>query len=190
MLIGNHFFVFFVCRSTVVSLRSPQDRRPLLQVLPLMPPYPLTWRAAGRVTVYRNTKGRQRIPSRGSVRGSSAINCPWCSAVRGDSRDRSRLGWMRVKLLGRTITLDKSRSKSSSGWKYGITQAMLSIEDLWKTWAANVRYSFSSKTVHWEMVLKAGMQSSVPCSVLISGSTLLYAQWWFFVPSIMSLTNS
>lgn len=68
--------ILFVCRSTVVSLRSPQDRSPVLQVLPLMPPYPLTWRAAGRVTVCRNTKGRQRIPFRESVRGSSAINCP------------------------------------------------------------------------------------------------------------------
>lgn len=69
-------------RRTVVSLRSPQGLNHPFQVLPSS--FPLAARnEAGHGTTGLGTKGRQRTPSRKSVRGFSVTYCSRHSLVRG-----------------------------------------------------------------------------------------------------------
>lgn len=90
----NWLHVFpYICRSTVVFLRSLRGLKLAWQVLPT------TWPASSKRISGRDIKhreittmpeGRQRKPSQKSVRGSSATRCPWCSLVRGTADTERR----------------------------------------------------------------------------------------------------
>lgn len=114
-------------RSTVVSLRFSRGLNFEQQALPSIAP-PCLWRRTfGRETKGLVSQGRQRKPSRKSVRGSSATHCPPCSLVRGAADSEGRWRWVRIIKTFGLIARKRNTKRSDLGSNFGTTRTTLFI---------------------------------------------------------------